>query len=71
MTRNVGSRDRTMRAFAAVLLLTCSVAAPLPLEVRIAGFGVLGAYLLLTALAGSCLGYRLLGRSTCPVEPRT
>ncbi len=66
MKRNVGNAERVMRALAAAALVTCAVLAPLALEVRL---GVLGAYLLFTALAGSCLGYRLTGRSTCAIEP--
>jgi len=42
--------------------------APLPLVVRVPAFGVLGAYMLVTALAGTCLGYKLMGRSTCPAD---
>ena len=30
--------------------------------------GLSGVYVFLTALFGSCLGYRLIGRSTCSLE---
>ncbi|MBS2029137.1 MAG: DUF2892 domain-containing protein [Deltaproteobacteria bacterium] len=67
MKRNVGNVDRIFRVVGALALSTCAVLAPMPLAV--AGiFGALGCYLFLSALAGSCLGYRLMGRSTCPVE---
>lgn len=70
MTRNVGSGDRIARGLAALALLTCTVAAPLPLPTRLIAFGLSGVYLLFSALAGTCFGYRLMGKSTCPVEPR-
>lgn len=70
MKRNVGSFDRLLRALGAMALLTCSALAPLPLLIRIATFGVMGCYMLFTALAGSCFGYRLMGKTTCPVTPR-
>jgi hypothetical protein len=47
-------------------MLTCAVVAPLPLLVRVLALGACGLYLLFSALAGTCIGYRLLGRSTCP-----
>jgi hypothetical protein len=50
-------------------MVSCSVMAPLPLAARMATFGAMGAYLLFTALAGICFGYRLMGRSTCHAEP--
>ncbi|MFP2924545.1 DUF2892 domain-containing protein [Pyxidicoccus sp. 3LG] len=69
MKRNVGNMERLFRALGGLALVTCAAMASLPLAVRLATFGVLGAYLLFSALAGSCLGYVLMGRSTCPVEP--
>ncbi len=68
MKKNVGHRDRLFRALGGAAMLSCSVMAPLPLALRVGVFGSLGAYLLLTALLGSCLGYALMGRSTCPLE---
>lgn len=70
MKNNVGVVDRGFRAMAGLGLLVCSVVAPLSLTVRLAGFAVTGAYLLFTALAGTCLGYTLMGRSTCRLPAR-
>jgi hypothetical protein len=68
MMQNVGKLDRIARVLAVVVLMTCGVLAPLGLAVRLAAFVVPGVYLLGTALAGTCLGYRLLGMRTCPVK---
>jgi Protein of unknown function (DUF2892) len=68
MMKNVGSADRVGRALGGVAMLVCSVMAPLPLLVRVTALGGMGSYLLFTAVAGTCLGYRLMGKSTCPVE---
>ena len=68
MKRNVGNWDRIVRALAGLAMLACAVMAPLPLVVRACGFGVVGGYLLCTALAGLCAGYALMGKSTCPRE---
>lgn len=70
MKRNVGSIDRFARALGGLAMLTCCATAPLPLAVRLAAFGAMGGYLLLTAIAGSCLGYSLLGRSSCASQVR-
>ena len=67
MKKNVGTKDRVFRALAGLMMLVCSLMAPLPLAVRVAGFGMMGAYLLFTAAAGTCLGYRLMGKSSCPI----
>ncbi|WP_394823809.1 DUF2892 domain-containing protein [Pendulispora albinea] len=69
MKSNVGRNDRILRGLAGLAMLTCSVMAPMSLAVRVAAFGAVGAYLLVTAIAGTCLGYRLMGRSTCPAMP--
>jgi hypothetical protein len=70
MARNVGNVDRVLRAVAAVGLGVGAVLAPVDGWVR--GLMVAqGLYFLGTSLAGSCLGYRLMGRSTCPVPSRT
>jgi len=66
MRKNLGNVDRAMRAVAVVGLVTCCVASPLPLLIRVAAFGSMAAYLLFTVLAGTCLGYKLIGKSTCP-----
>ncbi|MDB4973801.1 MAG: hypothetical protein JWN48_2142 [Myxococcaceae bacterium] len=68
MKKNLSTTDRWLRLLAGSALLVCSMLAPLPLMIRAAGLGGAGAYLLFTALAGTCLGYRLMGRSTCRVE---
>lgn len=69
MKKNVGHADRILRILGGTIMLSCSALAPLPLAVRLATFGALGVYLLFTALAGTCFGYKLMGRSTCPLEP--
>lgn len=63
--KNVGTLDRLARGATAASLLACGALAPLPLVARIGMMAVPGIYLLATALFGSCLGYRLMGRSTC------
>jgi hypothetical protein len=68
MTRNVGNTDRIARFIAVIPLITCSFLAPLPLPTRVVAFAVPAVYLLFTALKGTCLGYRLVGRSTCPTS---
>lgn len=70
MKKNLSTISRVLRAGGGLALLLCSVLAPLPLLVRIGGLGGTGAYLLFTALAGSCLGYTMLGMSSCPVESK-
>ena len=52
-------------------MLICSVFAPLPLLLRVLALGGGGVYMLGTALVGSCLGYRLMGISTCPVDQKS
>lgn len=70
MRKNLGKGDRALRAMAVVALLICSVFFPLPLAVRVPAFGLMAAYLLFTVLAGTCLGYALIGKSTCSVPVR-
>jgi hypothetical protein len=70
MKRNLGNGDRLLRVLGGVALITCAVVAPLSLAARLAVFGVAGGYLLLSAFVGTCLGYALMGRSTCSSEPR-
>ena len=69
MEKNLGNNDRALRALTVVGLLACSIFLPLPLLARVPAFGVTAAYLLYTALSGTCLGYALLGKSTCPTRP--
>jgi hypothetical protein len=70
MTRNVGSFDRIARLLAALPLVVCSAMAPFPLWMRLALFVPPALYLGGSSLAGTCLGYKLMGRSTCPA-PRS
>ena len=70
MNRNVGNKDRILRVLGGLALGGCALFAPLPLVVRVVAFGGMGAYVLFTAIAGSCLGYRLMGKSTCSIEQR-
>lgn len=65
MRRNIGNSERVVRAVIAMAMIGCAFLAPLPLLVRAPVFGGLGTYLLVTALAGTCLGYKLMGKSTC------
>ena len=71
MTRNVGNAERIARAVAAVALIVAAFVAPLPLAVRVGALGGMAAYMLFTALSGTCLGYRMRGYSTCPVSQRS
>lgn len=68
MNRNVGSRDRWLRVLGAVPLAACALLAPYSLPLRLLAFGLPALYMLGTALFGSCLGYALMGRSTCPAR---
>jgi len=70
MQKNLGRGERAARLLAVVALSTCAVFSPLPLLVRVAAFGGMAAYLLYTVLFGACLGYALLGKSTCPAQVR-
>ena len=68
MAKNLGNADRVLRVLGAVGLGSCAVFSPFPLALRLGAFATTGVYLLLTALGGTCLGYKLMGRSTCPAE---
>lgn len=70
MTRNVGRTDRLARTLVTIPLFVCGVLAPLPLAVRVLAFVLPAAYVLYTAISGTCLGYRVIGRNTCPVPER-
>lgn len=70
MKQNAASWDRGLRAIFGLAMLAGAVLSPLPLIARVLGLGGLGAYLLGSALVGTCLGYRLMGISTCPVRER-
>lgn len=71
MQKNLGNGDRAARSLAVLALTTCSVFAPLPVLLRVPAFGSLAAYLLYTVLSGTCLGYALIGKSTCPNQARS
>ena len=73
MTQNIGTRDRTVRAVASLVFFACTVAAPFPIHVRIFAFAIPGIYMMGTVLVGTCVGYKLMGRSTCaqPTHHRT
>lgn len=68
MAKNLGTVDRVTRGLGGAALTTCAWMAPLPPEVRLPVFGLAGAYLLFNAISGSCLGYKLMGKSTCPTR---
>jgi hypothetical protein len=67
MKHNVGQADRILRILAGIAMLLSSMLAPVPFAAS-AALGTIGGYLMLTALAGTCLGYRLMGKSTCPLS---
>lgn len=68
MTRNVGRLDRLARALAALGMFAAATAAPLAPALRFGVLIPLGVYVGFTALAGTCLGYRMMGKSTCPAR---
>ncbi|HYP86903.1 MAG TPA: DUF2892 domain-containing protein [Polyangiaceae bacterium] len=67
MKKNLNTMHRSVRALAAVGMAGCAAVAPVSHAAQL-GLGALAAYLGFTALAGSCVGLRLMGRSTCAVE---
>lgn len=69
MKKNVGSLDRVARGLGASAMIVAALVAPWELWLRI-GVGATGAYVLLTAIVGACVGYRLVGLSTCPMEAK-
>ena len=64
---NLGNADRTIRAIAAVAMLIASFTTPVPLMAAV-GLAVTGVYMIGTSLVGTCLGYKLIGVSTCPIK---
>ena len=68
MKKNVARWDKILRALSGVALIVGSFVAPLPVLARILALGGGGVYLIGTALFGTCLGYRLMGISTCPID---
>jgi len=69
MKKNVGLVDRAMRCFGALAMIAVAFIVPAQAVIRF-GLGASGLYVLFTAVAGTCLGYRLMGLSTCPLERR-
>ncbi|AKF05207.1 hypothetical protein DB32_002356 [Sandaracinus amylolyticus] len=63
----MGGWDRAARAAGALAMMVCAGLAPMPLGARVA-LAVVALYVAGTALVGTCLGYRLMGKSTCPVR---
>jgi len=63
--QNVGRLDRVARAVIGLGLVIAGVLVPMPLVVRVVAFGAMGTYLLLASVFGRCVGYHLLGKSTC------
>lgn len=69
MTSNLCRTDRVARLAAAAALALAAVLLDLP-WVALAALGVGALYLAGTSLVGTCLGYKLMGMSSCPL-PRT
>jgi hypothetical protein len=61
---NLGTADRTARAVGAIIMIAAAFLISLPFTGQIA-LAATGTYVLGTALMGTCLGYRLMGKSTC------
>ena len=70
MKRNEGTLDRVLRGILAVAAIGGAVAVGLGSVVGIVLL-VVGIVLVVTAIAGFCPLYGLLGLRTCPVENRT
>lgn len=70
MHKNVGTVDRVARGVMAMGMAVGVWVAPLELAPRVLIFGLGAAYVAFTALSGTCLGYRLMGKSTCGVSNR-
>jgi len=64
MQINVGNLDRIVRIVIGLILLSL----PLWLDSSWRWLGLIGIMPLLTALAGRCPAYRLLGLSTCTMR---
>lgn len=67
MNHNVGSWDRALRTLMGAAMLVGAFVTPFSLAVRVLVFGGMAAYILMTALSGTCLGYKMMGMSTCPL----
>lgn len=60
--RNLGAVDRALRVVIGLALLALTIVGPESL------WGLVGLVPLVTALAGTCPAYTLLGASTCPAR---
>ncbi len=67
MSHNLGNVDRIARLLAALGMLIASVTAPVQFSFQV-GLALMGVYMIITALVGTCLGYKLIGVSTCPIK---
>jgi len=65
---NTASWDRALRALAGAAMLAASIVGSWPTLAHVIGLGVGGGYMLGSGLLGTCLGYKLMGVSTCPLE---
>ena len=67
MSQNLGNADRVARVLAAIALFAASVVVPMPVMAQV-GLALTGVYVIGSSLVGTCLGYKLIGVSTCPVK---
>lgn len=67
MAQNLGKADRVARVTVAVALFTASAMAPVPFLAQVA-LALTGVYMVGSSLVGTCLGYKMMGMSTCPIE---
>lgn len=67
--KNESDKDRIIRAVIAVILIGFYFAVPSSANASIANIGLLVAgVLLFNAVSGTCMIYRALGISTCPIQ---
>ena len=64
MKANVGTLDRGLRIAAGIALIALAATG------TIGAWGWIGVVPLITAFAGFCPAYKLIGLSTCPIAPR-
>lgn len=69
MKKNVGNTDKVIRLVVAIALVALYFTGILKGTLGIVGLAVAGVFAL-TALAGTCPIYSLLGASTCPVKEK-
>lgn len=68
MNKNLAGWDRLGRVVVATAMLVAALVARVPWTVAVFALAVPAVYMAFTAVAGTCLGYRLMGYSTCPVR---